>query len=72
MPPTVTGRMRLPENQFDEPPRSGGFQIFRNPLSVGKERQRLAGSCGFVENRAERAGLIQLGKQQPLGLENLE
>ena len=72
MPPTRPGRLAPFRINSTSRLGAGGFQIFRDPLSVRKERQRLAGSRRFVEDRAERTGFIQFGEQQPLRPEYLE
>jgi len=70
-PPKQPGWRRAEEPLHQPVPRDS-FQIFRNALAIGEERQRFPGARGFVENRAERLGFVQSGKQHPLRPEDLK
>src|SRR5437867_2724467 len=60
------------KHQLQKTALASSLQVFRNPLPGGKKRQRLPGSGGFAEKRAERAGLIESGKEQALRLKDFE
>src|SRR3954471_11872436 len=66
------GRTSRCQDQFHESCRAGSLQIFRDTLARGQERDRLPGARGLVENWSERTGLVRLGEEKPLRMEDVE
>ena len=74
--PRISGGSRFPalagQSQIQEAFAAGGFQVFRNALARGEERQGLAGPRGFVKDGPAGSGFVQPGEQQVARMENVE